>query len=38
LTKSRQHLLPAGGGLLLFERWFFFAPANHPQNIYYQTV
>jgi len=25
------------GGLLL-ERWFFFAQANHPQNLYYQTV
>ena len=23
---------------LIFERWFFFAQANHPQNIYYQTV
>jgi sulfite dehydrogenase (quinone) subunit SoeC len=23
---------------LLFERGFFFAQANHPQNIYYQTV
>ena len=23
---------------LLIERWFFFAQANHPQNIYYQTV
>ncbi len=23
---------------LLTERWFFFAQANHPQNIYYQTV
>ena len=23
---------------LLFERWFFFAQANHPQNVYYQTV
>jgi len=23
---------------LLFERWFFFAQANHPQNIYYQHV
>jgi sulfite dehydrogenase (quinone) subunit SoeC len=23
---------------LLFERWFFFAQANHPQNIYYQVV
>lgn len=23
---------------LLAERWFFFAQANHPQNLYYQTV
>lgn len=23
---------------LLFERWFFFSQANHPQNLYYQTV
>lgn len=23
---------------LLFERWFFFAQANHPQNMYYQTI
>ncbi len=23
---------------LIAERWFFFAQANHPQNIYYQTV
>jgi DMSO reductase anchor subunit len=23
---------------LLLERWFFFAEANHPQNLYYQTV
>lgn len=23
---------------LLFERWFFFAQSNHPQNLYYQTV
>ncbi len=23
---------------LIFERWFFFAQANHPQNIYYQTI
>jgi DMSO reductase anchor subunit len=23
---------------LLAERWFFFAQANHPQNIYYQAV
>ncbi|MDH5324481.1 MAG: dimethyl sulfoxide reductase anchor subunit [Gammaproteobacteria bacterium] len=23
---------------LLVERWFFFAQANHPQNMYYQTV
>ncbi|MDD3529908.1 MAG: dimethyl sulfoxide reductase anchor subunit [Gallionellaceae bacterium] len=25
-------------GGLLFERWFFFAQANHPQNLYYQVV
>lgn len=23
---------------LLFERWYFFADANHPQNIYYQAI
>jgi DMSO reductase anchor subunit len=23
---------------LLAERWFFFAQANHPQNLYYQSV
>ena len=23
---------------LLAERWFFFAQANHPQNLYYQGV
>ncbi|MBT8071300.1 MAG: dimethyl sulfoxide reductase anchor subunit [Xanthomonadales bacterium] len=23
---------------LVLERWFFFAQANHPQNLYYQTV
>jgi len=23
---------------LLAERWFFFAQARHPQNLYYQTV
>ena len=23
---------------LLLERWFFFAQARHPQNIYYQAV
>ncbi len=23
---------------LLFERWFFLAQANHPQNLYYQTI
>ena len=25
-------------GGLIAERWFFFAQANHPQNLYYQTV
>ena len=23
---------------LLGERWFFFAEANHPQNLYYQSI
>jgi sulfite dehydrogenase (quinone) subunit SoeC len=23
---------------LLMERWFFFAQANHPQNLYYQAI
>ena len=23
---------------LMAERWFFFAQANHPQNLYYQTI
>jgi len=23
---------------LLLERWYFFAEANHPQNLYYQRV
>jgi sulfite dehydrogenase (quinone) subunit SoeC len=23
---------------LILERWFFFAQANHPQNLYYQAV
>jgi len=23
---------------MLMERWFFFAQANHPQNLYYQTI
>jgi DMSO reductase anchor subunit len=23
---------------LLVERWYFFAEANHPQNLYYQGV
>ena len=25
-------------GGLIAERWYFFAQANHPQNLYYQTV
>jgi DMSO reductase anchor subunit len=29
-------LLQAPG--LIAERWFFFAQAQHPQNLYYQTV
>ena len=23
---------------LLMERWYFFAEANHPQNLYYQRI
>jgi DMSO reductase anchor subunit len=23
---------------LIAERWFFFAQANHPQNLYYQQI
>jgi DMSO reductase anchor subunit len=23
---------------LIAERWFFFAQANHPQNLYYQVI
>jgi DMSO reductase anchor subunit len=23
---------------LIAERWFFFAQANHPQNLYYQNI
>jgi DMSO reductase anchor subunit len=23
---------------LLAERWYFFAQANHPQNLYYQAI
>jgi DMSO reductase anchor subunit len=23
---------------LMAERWFFFAQANHPQNLYYQSI
>lgn len=29
-------LLQSAG--LTAERWFFFAQANHPQNLYYQAV
>ena len=42
LSEPAQPLLAAAFitqylGLLL-ERWFFFAQANHPQNLYYQTI
>ncbi|MEO8135830.1 MAG: hypothetical protein ABI831_17870 [Betaproteobacteria bacterium] len=33
-----QHALMAQSTGLLFERWFFFAQARHPQNLYYQVV
>jgi DMSO reductase anchor subunit len=42
LWQGSVSLLVAAFGVqylgLLAERWFFFAQANHPQNIYYQTV
>jgi DMSO reductase anchor subunit len=42
LSSSLSGLLPAAFLVqyigLLAERWFFFAQANHPQNLYYQTI
>jgi DMSO reductase anchor subunit len=42
LAAHSAGLLSAAFGVqyvgLLAERWFFFAQANHPQNLYYQTV
>jgi DMSO reductase anchor subunit len=42
LAWASPTLLAAAFGLqyvgLLAERWFFFAQANHPQNLYYQAV
>jgi DMSO reductase anchor subunit len=42
LAAGHAGLLVAAFGVqylgLLAERWFFFAQANHPQNLYYQTV
>jgi len=42
MVNGDMALLAAGFGVqylgLLFERWFFFAQANHPQNLYYQVV
>ncbi|MCP5278060.1 MAG: dimethyl sulfoxide reductase anchor subunit [Thiobacillus sp.] len=42
MLEDAPALLAAGFGVqylgLLFERWFFFAQANHPQNLYYQVV
>lgn len=35
-TLAAAFLLQFAG--LLVERWYFFAQANHPQNLYYQTV
>jgi len=31
-------VVPVQGLGLLIERWFFFAQARHPQNLYYQVV
>ncbi len=42
LWGSLPELLPAAFAVqyagLLAERWFFFAQANHPQNLYYQAI
>ena len=42
MVQDDAMLLAAAFGVqylgLLFERWFFFAQANHPQNLYYQVV
>ena len=42
LTSPSAPLLALAFGVqylgLLAERWFFFAQANHPQNLYYQTI
>jgi len=41
MNKSNASLLLAAFIIqyigLIFERWYFFAQANHPQNLYYQT-
>ncbi len=42
VTASSAALIALAFGVqylgLLAERWFFFAQANHPQNLYYQTI
>jgi DMSO reductase anchor subunit len=42
MVNGEMALLAAAFGVqylgLLFERWYFFAQANHPQNLYYQVV
>ena len=40
---TESEMLPLGAFVaqytgLLFERWYFFAEAQHPQNLYYQSV
>lgn len=41
-SQGHAQLLPLAFGVqflgLLAERWFFFAQANHPQNLYYQSI
>lgn len=41
-TGGHSALAPAAFGIqyagLLVERWYFFAGARHPQNLYYQLV
>jgi len=42
MTKADTSILLAAFAIqyigLIAERWFFFAQANHPQNLYYQTI
>ena len=38
ITRATLRLHARQQAGLLAERWYFFAEAKHPQNLYYQTV